>query len=133
MNENVGDAAVSLSRACGEAIAAYRDSGKTVQSPAIRKVLDSILRQKSEHLHELGALEAWYSGTPPRVALKAAADPEAILRAIQEHETAFAAALEQYSASIPDEDPRQRVHAMADGCRKFASWATDHLDLLALF
>ncbi|PKL09216.1 MAG: hypothetical protein CVV51_04885 [Spirochaetae bacterium HGW-Spirochaetae-7] len=114
-------------------MAAYRDSGKSIQSPAIRKLLESVITQKREHVEALRAFDAQFTGVSPRIAIPASSDPEAVLKSLVDHESAFAKALDELSASVAAEEPRLKVKSMADAGRKFASWATDHLDLLALF
>lgn len=133
MNEKVQAAPSTLSAACEEAVLAYRDSGKAIQAPAIRKVIESVLRQKIEHITVLRPLDPLFSGAVPRIAIPAGSGPEELLQALVSHEKAFAAALDAFAASIRDEEPSQTVKALADACRKFASWAQDHLDLLAMF
>ena len=133
MSENVAASRFPLSRSCEEAVAAYRDSGKKIQSPAIRKVLESVIMQKHDHVEPLRAFDAQFPGEPPRIAIPAGSGPEAVLKSLVDHESAFAEALDALSAGVAAEEPRQKVKSMADASRKFASWARDHLDLLALF
>ncbi|PKL25594.1 MAG: hypothetical protein CVV47_05945 [Spirochaetae bacterium HGW-Spirochaetae-3] len=112
---------------------AYRESGKAVQAPAIRKVIESVLRQKIEHIVVLRPLDALYTGVVPRIEIAAGSGPEELLQALVSHERAFAASLDAFSESIQDEEPKQTVKALADASRKFASWAQDHIDLLSMF
>lgn len=133
MSENVAASRIRLSSSCEEAVAAYRDSGKGIQSPAIRKVLESVIRQKSEHAAPLRAFDAQFPGEAPRIAIPAGSGPEALLKALADHESAFAEALDALSASLKDEESKLAVKSIADASRKFSSWARDHLDLLALF
>lgn len=133
MIENVQGAPSSLSVVCAEAVIGYREVGKGVQAPAIRKVIESVLRQKLEHVSALQPLDARFSGALERLAIPAGAEPEDVLRRLVSHETAFAASLDAFAASLDDEEARQLVKGVADGSRKFASWAQDHLDLLAMF
>jgi len=133
MNEKVLVVDSSLSAACEEAVMAYRDSGKAIQAPAIRKVIESVLRQKIERIAVLRPLDPLFSGAVPRIDIPAGAGPEELLQALVSHEKAFAASLDAFAASIRDEEPSQAVKALADASRKFASWAQDHIDLLAMF
>lgn len=102
-------------------------------APAIRKMLESIIRQKSEHVNALRPLDGSFSGSVPRIALAEGADPEKVLSAIADYENAFASTLDGFSSSIAWDDQKVEVKRLADASRKFASWSKDHLDLLALF
>lgn len=104
-----------------------------ILAPAIRKVIESIIRQKSEHVNSLRPLDHAFSGETVRISLAEGSGPETVLEAIVKHETGFAATLDGFAPVLPIEDQKLAVHAIADASRKFASWAQDHLDLLSLF
>jgi rubrerythrin len=133
MDEILTNGSAKLSAACQEAVEAYRASGKVILAPAIRKVIESIIRQKSDHVNELRPLDHAFEGTIMRISLREGSGPEVVLEAIVKHETEFAATLDKFAPSLPIEDQKLAVHAIAEACKKFASWAQDHLDLLALF
>lgn len=133
MNENASGQGASLSSACQEAVESYRSAGRSIMAPAIRKMLESIIRQKSEHVNALRPLDGSFSGSVPRIALAEGADPEKVLSAIADYENAFASTLDGFSSSIAWDDQKVEVKRLADASRKFASWSKDHLDLLALF
>lgn len=133
MNENASGPGASLSAACQEAVEAYRSAGRAIMAPAIRKMLESIIRQKSEHVNELRPLEGAFSGPVPRIVLTDGGDPEKTLASIAEYENAFASTLDGFSSAMSGEDQKVEVKRLADASRKFASWSKDHLDLLALF
>ena len=133
MSENVAASRFPLSSSCEEAVAAYRDAGKSIQSPAIRKVLESVIVQKRDHVELLRVFDPQFSGETPHIAIPSGSGSEAVLKSLVDHESAFAEALDALSAGVAGEEPRQKVKSMADASRKFASWARDHLDLLALF
>lgn len=126
----------TYSTMCECAVAWYKNSGKSVQAPAIRKVIESVIRQKTEHVAILRPLDSLYAGPMAVLVLDGVSDvvdPEDILSKLVAHELAFSDSLDAFSASLSDEDSRIAVKAVADASRKFASWAQDHLDLLALF
>ena len=133
MNEKMLGGGATLSSACQEAVEAYRVSGKVILAPAIRKVIESIIRQKSEHVNELRPLEHAFEGTIVHISLVEGSGPETVLEAIVKHEKEFAAMLDAFAPTLPIEDQKLAVHTIAEACRKFASWAQDHLDLLAIF
>ncbi len=133
MEEVMSKGNATLSSVCQEAVEAYRASGKMILAPAIRKVIESIIRQKSEHVNSLRPFDHAFSGEINHIILAEGSGPEMVLDAIVKHETGFAAALDAFAPTLPIEDQKLAVHAIADACRKFASWAQDHLDLLSLF
>lgn len=117
---------------CEEAVASYRVHGRTIQVPAIRKLLESVIRQKAEHVAILRTVDSLSDTHFLRIAAFGP-EPADALAAIVGHETSFAASLDSFAASLPEQDDSRSVKAIADSGRKFASWAQDHLDLLALF
>lgn len=133
MNETSDANPRAISAVCADAIEAYREYGKRIQSPAIRKVLESVIRQKSEHVGALKALESRATTSAAPILRSAALDPEAALRSLVEHERAFAEAVSALGEGLDEEEARVGAAAMADSSRKFASWAQDHLDLLSMF
>lgn len=133
MNENVPVAVAALSVVCETAIAAYREHGRIVQAPAIRKVLESVIHQKHEHIALLRPLDAKYPAGAQTVSFPDNAGPEDVLRGLVAHELSFAGSLDKFAASLQNPEELQAVKAMADASRKFASWSQDHLDLLAMF
>ncbi|MBU0928680.1 MAG: hypothetical protein KKA67_13080 [Spirochaetes bacterium] len=133
MNEIRSGSGESPSAVCEEAVARYRQYGKAIQSPAIRKVIESVIHQKAEHAAILRPIEAGFECGGDRVAISEGAQPEDVLRGLVAHELSFAERLDVFAASLADEDSRLAVKAVAEASRKFASWAQDHLDLLAMF
>jgi rubrerythrin len=133
MNENSPSGAATLSSVCQEAVEAYRASGKVILAPAIRKVIESIIRQKSEHVNVLRPLDHAFAGKIIHISLAKGSGPETVLEAIVKHEKEYAAILDAFAPTLPIEDHKLAVHAIADASRKFASWTQDHLDLLAMF
>ena len=133
MNEMTSIKNPSLSIVCEHAVAGYKNAGKLVQAPAIRKVIESVIRQKSEHVAILQPLDSLFSGTAQVLTLESGSDPENILKSLVVHELAFAESLDGFSPGLANEDERLAIKAVADASRKFASWAQDHLDLLAMF
>jgi hypothetical protein len=133
MAENGIETEDVLSAVCEQTVALYRELGKSIQAPAIRRVMESVIHQKVEHVQTLRHLESGFTGKAQHLAVHAPAEPEAILQGLVDHESAFASTLDHYALQKLDDEPRQQVKALADASRKFASWAKDHLDLLALF
>lgn len=133
MNQNVPGMGPTVSTVCEQATECYRSAGKRIQSPAIRKVLESIIRQKSAHIDQLRALDAQFAGTVEVLVPTESPDPLDILKCIVTHEHRFASTMDAFAVSLGDEESRHTVKAIADASRKFASWAQDHLDLLAMF
>ncbi len=133
MEEHVPVAAAPLSVVCEKAIAVYREHGRIVQAPAIRKVLESVIHQKHEHIAILRPLDAQFPAGTQHVSFPAHAGPEDVLRGLVAHELAFASTLDEFAVLLHDEEQHQSVKVIADASRKFASWAQDHLDLLAMF
>jgi hypothetical protein len=133
MSENVVLSHISAASVCEQAVESYRQAGKTIQAPAIRKVIESIIGQKTEHVKALRSLEGRFSCEAAALNMPAAIGPEEILQSIVSHELSFAASLDALSASIAADEPKMAIKAIADGSRKFASWTKDHLDLLAMF
>ncbi len=133
MNEMASLKNDSLSVVCEQAVAGYKNSGKLVQAPAIRKVIESVIRQKSEHVAILRSLDGSFIGSAQALVVAEGSDPEDLLRSIVAHELAFAATLDAFSPTLGNEDAMLAVKVVADASRKFASWSQDHLDILALF
>lgn len=133
MNQNVAGAGLTASVVCGDATEYYRSAGKRIQSPAIRKVLESIIRQKSAHVDQLRPLDERFSGAVEPLVPTESLDPLDLLECIVMHEHAFAATLDTFAVALVDEEAKHTVKAIADASRKFASWAQDHIDLLAMF
>jgi hypothetical protein len=133
MSEKTPGCAASLSSVCQEAVEAYRASGRTIVAPAIRKVIESVILQKTDHVNALRSFDTAFTGSVSHLPLAEGSDPEIVLGAIVKHETEFAATLDTFAPTLPVEDQKLAVHAIAESSRKFASWAQDHLDLLALF
>ena len=133
MSQSVAGMGPTVSAVCEEATECYRSAGKRIQSPSIRKVLESIIRQKSAHVDQLRALDAQFAGAVKALVPTESQDPLDILKCIVKHEQGFAATMDEFAVSISDEETRHAVKAIADASRKFASWAQDHLDLLAMF
>jgi hypothetical protein len=133
MEEHVPAVATALSVVCEKAIAAYREHGRIVQAPAIRKVLESVIRQKHEHIAILRPLDPQFPSGAQPVSFPANPGPDDVLRGLVAHELSFAKTLDEFAAALQDTEQHQAVKVMADASRKFASWAQDHLDLLAMF
>jgi hypothetical protein len=133
MSENMHSGGTPLSSVCQEAVEAYRASGRTIVAPAIRKVIESVILQKSDHVNALRPFDPAFTGSVSHIPLAEGSDPMVVLAAIVKHETEFAATLDAFAPTLPIEDQKLAVHAIAESSRKFASWAKDHLDLLALF
>lgn len=133
MEEHVPAAVPALSVICENAIATYREHGRIVQALAIRKVLESVIRQKHEHIAILRPLDSQFSTGAQPILLPPNAGPSDVLRGLVAHERAFAETLDELASSLKDAEQHQAVKAVADASRKFASWAQDHLELLAMF
>ncbi len=99
----------------------------------MRKVLESVIRQKHEHIAILRPLDPQFPAGAQPVSFSANPGPEDVLRGLVAHELSFAGTLDEFASSLQDAEQHQAVKAMADASRKFASWAQDHLDLLAMF
>jgi len=134
MSESVFGTTPRISGICHETVEAYRLFGKTVQSPAIRKLLESIITQKSEHVAVLRPFDA-FSGSlaVTRIAIPPDAVAAKILECVVEHEARFAESLDVFSRTMADEESRMTIKGIADASRKFTSWATDHLDFMVMF
>jgi len=124
---------MTVSAICEGATECYRAAGKLIQSPAIRKVLESIIRQKSAHVDQLRPLDAQFSGLLQPLVPTESQDPLDILKCVVAHEHAFAADMDTFAAALTNDEAKHTVKAIADAGRKFASWAQDHIDLLAMF
>jgi len=133
MEETVPAAAAALSVICENAVATYREHGRIVQAPAIRKVLETVIRQKHEHVAILRLLDPLCTTGAQPLVFPAGAGPDDVLRGLVAHEHAFSETLDAFATSLQDPEQHQSVQAIADASRKFASWAQDHLDLLAMF
>jgi len=133
MDESTTETLIALSAACADAVEAYREFGRHIQSPAIRKMLESVIHQKSEHVAKLGGLDPAGRSTARRLVRPTDGYPEAALSSLVEHERAFAEALDALAARLESEEARVGAKALAEAGRKFAGWAQDHLDLLAMF
>lgn len=126
-------AVAALSVVCEKAITAYREQGRIVQAPAIRKVLETVIRQKHDHVAVLRSLDPLFPAGAELATFPANAGPDDVLQGLASHEISFAGSLDAFAALLHDDEQHQSVKAMADASRKFASWAQDHLDLLAMF
>ena len=124
---------MAVSAICEAATECYRTAGKQIQSPAIRKVLESIIRQKTAHIDQLRLLDAQFSGELQPLVPTGSQDPLDILKCVVAHEQAFASEMDTFATVVANDEAKHTVKAIADASRKFASWAQDHIDLLAMF
>lgn len=124
---------------CLRDLSIYKMAVKKVQSPAIRKLVESIIVQKIDQLADLktiiGSLESasQFDSTPEDVSAEGWPDPESLLKAIITRENDFAETTRSLAAQVSVEEHRNSLRACAERSRKFASWSQDHLDLLSLF
>jgi hypothetical protein len=139
MTETFETAGRELIRTCLKDLSDYEHVVKAIQSPAIRKLVESIIAQKTDQLADLKLI----TGIPEYASLTGMAtdpsttgnwaDPESLLAAVADRENIFAAATRSLANQTDSEDQRNSLSACAERSRKFASWSKDHLDLLGLF
>jgi len=139
MIETFESAGLHLMAVCLKDLSAYKQAVKTIQSPAIRKLVESIIAQKIDQMADLKAItgvpgEAGQA-EPTAEAGNAEdwADPESLLRAVTAREITFAGAIRSLADQATSEEHKTSLIASAERSRKFASWSQDHLDLLRLF
>jgi hypothetical protein len=139
MTESFETMGKDLIETCLKDLSVYRLAVKKVQSPAIRKLVESIIVQKVDQLagfktiiSNLGG--ASQSGSPPAdISAEGWPDPESLLKAIVARENGCAESIRQLATLATLEEHREFLGASAERSRKFASWSQDHLDLLSLF
>ncbi len=130
----------------GELILRYRESARDLRNPAVRRLLQSVLDQKSSQGDLLRAVAASGESDPgiaaalQEQAAEIASDPTpgedpavALLRGIRAEEDLLAVRFDRLRDASRDEDNRQRLHSLSETSRKIGLWARDHLELLSLF
>ncbi|GAB1433392.1 hypothetical protein MASR2M29_20180 [Spirochaetota bacterium] len=127
------DEIYSFSDLCSDTIELYKLCGKKIQSPALRKMLESVIRQKEEQCTLLKTMDLKTDKTEVVFFVEPESDVFAFLEALVEQEKHFAFMLEESSNALSDNETRLELKAAADNSRKFSSWAKDHLDLLSMF
>lgn len=139
MEEAFETAGRHLIEACNADLSVYKRAVKTVQSPAIRKLVESIIAQKTDQLAELRIITgnsgyvSQTNGTTDTGSTENWPDPESLLIAVTTRENVFAESIRTLAYQAKPEEHRNSLFACAERSRKFASWSQDHLDLLGLF
>jgi hypothetical protein len=139
MEETFETAGRNLLETCIRDLSAYRQAVKTVQSPAIRKLVESIIAQKTDQAADLKLVTGNMDLPHPEQTVAGASgteswpDPESLLSAISRMERDYADATRALAARAGSEENRNSLVASAERSQKFASWCQDHLDLLNLF
>ncbi len=129
----------------------YRDSAHGVGNPAVGRLLQSVLDQKSSQADLLRTVvgsgdagrdaplprETERNDPPPAPAPAApapGADPATdLLRMIRSEEEGLGALFERLRQAAADEENRERLHSLSETSRKIGEWARDHLELLSLY
>ncbi len=143
MEETFEMAGRHLVEACLADLAIYKRSVKTLDSQAVRRLVESIIAQKIDQIGDLKTI----TGNPG--VSHSADNPndggtdgmiteiwpglEPLLKAIITRENSFAEATRALANQTGSEEHRNALCACAERSRKFASWSQDHLDLLSLF
>lgn len=122
-----------LSTVCSSFIEIYKEFGKNVQSPALRRMLETVINQKTEQATVLKNLCIKNKNSQKIVYLHADTEIELFLQTMVGYERFFASILDEAMEAESDEETRLILKTAADNCRKFAFWLQDHLDLLSLF
>jgi hypothetical protein len=144
MTESLESAGNHLVETCSEDLAVYKRAVKTLDSQAVRRLVESIIAQKTDQLNDLKAVTGSPEGsiatgtTTESVSAAGTAaetwpDIESLLKEITAREQALAQATSALAAEAGSEEHRSTLNACAERSRKFASWTQDHLDLLGLF
>lgn len=139
MTETFETMSRTLMETCLKDLSVYKLAVKTVQSPAIRKLVESIIAQKTDQLADLKIIieNCEHANLDDRTAeashTESWPDPESLLKAVTIRENDFAEATRALAAHTGLEEYRNSLCACAERSRKFASWSQDHLDLLGLF
>lgn len=129
----------NLVQTCLRDLTVYKQTVKTIQSPAIRKLMASIIAQKTEQLADLkmatGCTDhpAPSEGVAEATSVEGWPDPESLLTKIATLEKVFADATRALATRATAEEHKNSLLASAERSLKFASWSQDHLDLLNLF
>jgi hypothetical protein len=143
MTESFEDAGRHLVDTCNADLSLYKKAVKTLDSQAVRRLVESIIAQK---IDQIGDLKVIIGSPLDSQANNAAAesahhgntdetwpDLESLLKAITAHERALAQAASALATRAGSDEHRNTLNACAERSRKFASWTQDHLDLLSLF
>jgi hypothetical protein len=147
MTESLESPGKYLVETCSADLAMYKRAVKTLDSQAVRRLVESIIAQKTDQLSDLKAVtgnQGLDTGTgtaaesmPDAGSVGTVAetwpDIESLLKEITAREQALAQATSALAAEAGSEEHRNILHACAERSRKFASWTQDHLDLLNLF
>ena len=144
MQETFETAGRQLLETCIVDLTDYKRAVKTVDSPAVRKLLESIIAQKSDQLLDIQQLTGYtaeisvtgeHQSSAPMVETtsEGRTDPEALLKELAARENSFAQGIRSIATKTGSEEDRNALFACAERSRKFASWSQDHLDLLGLF
>lgn len=129
----------ALMDTCLKDLSAYKGAVKTVQSPAIRKLVESIIAQKTDQLADLKIIIENFehtnlsTGTEGNSHPESLLDPETLLKTVTTRENDFAEATRVLADQTGLTEYRNSLCACAERSRKFATWSQDHLDLLGLF
>lgn len=124
----------------------YREAARTVRTPSVNKVIQSVIDQKTKQTTILQSivLSETTLRTPP-VALAQSlvgpvshstenADPAIdLLNLVLAEETRLAALYACLRDACRDEETHQKLRALSEASLKFTGWVRDHLELLELF
>lgn len=128
-----------------ELIKTYREIAHSLASVSVRRLLQSIINQKSGHSELLRHAEETASPrenphlsldiglTSPIGRPDGQEDPElGFLNLVRVEEGRQAALYERLRDGADDEETRHLFHSLSEACLKFSGWAKDHLDLRSL-
>lgn len=145
-----------------EWIRRYRESAQGVRNPAVRRLMVSVLDQKTSQADLLRAVSESEdpggdlsasrelpraiapSGLPPEEQAVPPADTAAapkpdedsaadLLRMVQTGEEDLGALFETLRGWTTDAENQERLHSLSEISRKIGDWVRDHLELLSLF
>ena len=129
-----------------ELIHQYKEYARSVRTPSVSKVIQSILDQKSKHTEALQEILAstWVHQNPPlalaQSLMGSIGRPKeetdagvSLLNFVLTEETRLAALYACLRDASKDEEIQHKFRALSEASLKFAGWVKDHLELLELF
>lgn len=119
--------------------ACYRESLRYVQAPALVRMTQSVIDQKSVQSEKLRVAAGYAPSTSfeyeePDTTPPVATNADELLKLMIDTETRLSTLFRSMVPVVADrEDALFEINAAADMSVKFATWARDHKELLALF
>jgi hypothetical protein len=123
----------------------YRESVRSVRTPSVNKVIQSVIDQKIKHADILRSIAESDASvqTPPVGMAQSLVGPIAhlkeedpaidLLNLVLTEETRLAALYACLRDASKDEENHQKLRALSEASLKFSGWVKDHLELLELF